>query len=513
MGTQTTHRHSARIETPHHTMRTFFLIFCIAISTAAFMSADENIPEDDFAVFEEEDGTQDELTQLEADVCSKARNAHTKQLKQVKGTISTVANALKRQKKLCDAQEKEAKKRKQAEDLAKKAVTGETFKFKASPCKGGSGKFKKMMQQDARATVGLIPAGQNNVKVQLSSTHDLDVELWGEFGKIALVAWRCKYMNRKVHKTPTNCLDSATKASLQYAGGKITYSGWVGTDGKMGNEYIHITGKLKVPVMVRAYGYVKGNAAVTYSWGADKALCQKKQKEAKAEKKAKHDAKVAAKKAMNEKDLKKVEKLLAAVTKTCSGAHTQTKKAKARLKYARKLVFDFKAHLDKCIDMDRKEKKHKKEHKHKLAAKTKKELQSKAKEKAKKKAEAKKKEVAEKKELKEKAAKADAREKAGKKKEKAAKKAEKAKKAEQAKKEKAKKETATKKEKADKKAEKASKAKEKAGKRKERKHKAELRAKAEKRAKAIEKAQKKKKEKSAKRQEKRVKETVQKETS
>merc|ERR1711981_240290 len=490
MGTQTTHRHSARIETPHHTMRTFFLIFCIAISTAAFMSADENIPEDDFAVFEEEDGTQDELTQLEADVCSKARNAHTKQLKQVKGTISTVANALKRQKKLCDAQEKEAEKRKQAEDLAKKAVTGETFKFKASPCKGGSGKFKKMMQQDARATVGLIPAGQNNVKVQLSSTHDLDVELWGEFGKIALVAWRCKYMNRKVHKTPTNCLDSATKASLQYAGGKITYSGWVGTDGKMGNEYIHVTGKLKVPVMVRAYGYVKGNAAVTYSWGADKALCQKKQKEAKAEKKAKHDAKVAAKKAMNEKDLKKVEKLLAAATKTCSGAHTQTKKAKARLKYARKLVFDFKAHLDKCIDMDREEKKHKKEQKHKqeLAAKTKKELQSKAKEKAKKKAEAKKKEVAEKKELKEKAAKADAREKA-------------------------KKETATKKEKADKKAEKASKAKEKAGKRKERKHKAELRAKAEKRAKAIEKAQKKKKEKSAKRQEKRVKETVQKETS
>merc|ERR1711959_188212 len=465
MGTQTTHRHSARIETPYHTMRTFFLIFCIAISTAAFMSADENIPEDDFAVFEEEDGTQDELTQLEADVCSKARNAHTKQLKQVKGTISTVANALKCQKKLCDAQEKEAKKRKQAEDLAKKAVTGETFKFKASPCKGGCGKFKKTMQQDARATVGLIPAGQNNVKVQLSSTHDLDVELWGEFGKIALVAWRCKYMNRKVHKTPTNCLDSATKASLQYAGGKITYSGWVGTDGKMGNEYIHITGKLKVPVMVRAYGYVKGNAAVTYSWGADKALCQKKQKEAKAEKKAKHDAKVAAKKAMNEKDLKKVEKLLAAATKTCSGAHTQTKKAKARLKYARKLVFDFKAHLDKCIDMDRKEKKHKKEQKHKqeLAAKTKKELQSKAKEKAKKKAEAKKKEVAEKKELKEKAAKADARE--------------------------------------------------KAGKRKERKHKAELRAKAEKRAKAIEKAQKKKKEKSAKRQEKKVKESVQKETS
>merc|ERR1712093_3830 len=124
-------------------------------------------------------------------------------------------------------------------------------------------------------------------------------------------------MNKKVHKTPTSCLDSATKASLNYAGGKITYSGWVGTDGKMGNEYIHITGKLKVPVMVRAYGYVKGNAAVTYSWGADKALCQKKQKEAKAEKKAKH-----------EKDLKKVEKLLAAAPKTCSGAHTQTKKAK-----------------------------------------------------------------------------------------------------------------------------------------------------------------------------------------
>merc|ERR1712093_874597 len=361
-----------------------------------------------------------------------------------------------------------------------------------------------------RAKVGIIPANQNNVEVTLKTKKDVDLEVWGPQGKIAIVAWNCASHN-KIHKTPTKCLDTSYKRSIKYAGATIEYSGYNGQNGNLGHEYVKIKGKSAEALTIQAYAYRAGTAKVDYSWGPDERACRRKKREAKKAALAKHDALVAAKKAMQEKDYKKVEKLYSAAAKNCAGAKEDTKKAKADRDEARQAVLKWKASVDTCVEEDAKEKASKKEKakKHELAEKAKKEMDAKAKERARKKAEADKKEKAEKEVLQKAAEKADKKEKAEKvaekadKKEKAGKeKAVKAKEKADKAREKADKEEKARKEKAKKAAEKADKkekaAKEKAEKVKEKAKKKELAQKAEKDKKAAEKAQKLKKEKAEK---------------
>merc|ERR1712025_1408530 len=363
---------------------------------------------------------------------------------------------------------------------------------------GGKGKFQKKLKRGKRAKVGIIPANQNNVKVTLKTKKDVDLEVWGPQGKIAIVAWDCANHN-KIHKTPTKCLDTSYKKSIEYAGAIIEYSGYNGQNGNLGHEYIKIKGKSAEPLTIQAYAYRAGTAKVDYSWGPDKRECRRKKRAAKKAAKAKHDALIAAKKAMQEKDFKKVEKLYSAAAKNCAGAKEDAKRAKADRDKARQSVLKWKASVDTCVEEDAKEKALKKEkaRKHELAEKAKKERDAKAKETAHKKAEAAKKEKAEKEVLQKAAEKADKKEKA----EKAAEKADKKEKARKAK---------ARKEKADK-AEKAQKEKEKAEKVKEKAKKKELAEKAEKDKKAAEKAQKLKKEKAEKKAERALKEATSKE--
>merc|ERR1712025_1116430 len=354
---------------------------------------------------------------------------------------------------------------------------------------GGKGKFQKKLKRGKRAKVGIIPANQNNVKVTLKTKKDVDLEVWGPQGKIAIVAWDCANHN-KIHKTPTKCLDTSYKKSIEYAGAIIEYSGYNGQNGKLGHEYIKIKGKSAEALTIQAYAYRAGTAKVDYSWGADKRECRRKKRAAKKAAKAKHDALIAAKKAMQEKDFKKVEKLYSAAAKNCAGAKEAAKKAKADRDKARQSFLKWKASVDTCVEEARKHelKEKAKAKKHELDEKTKKERDYKMKEVAHKKAEADKKEKAEKEKLQKAAEKADKKEKAEKAKEKADKAREKADKEEKARKAKARKEKADKAEKAQKEKEKAEKVKEKAKKK-------ELAEKAEKDKKAAEKAQKLKKEK------------------
>merc|ERR1711959_244849 len=396
-------------------------------------------------------------------------------------------------KEVCLAEEK-ANKRKQEEEKEMGSFTGPTFKFEVEPCKGGKGKFQKKLKRGKRAKVGIIPANQNNVKVTLKTKKDVDLGVWGPQGKIAIVAWNCASHN-KIHKTPTKCLDTSYTKSIKYAGATIEFSGYNGQNGKLGHEYIKIKGKSAEALTIQAYAYRAGTAKVDYSWGADKRECRRKKRAAKKAAKAKHDALIAAKKAMQEKDFKKVEKLYSAAAKNCAGAKEDAKKAKADRDKARQSVLKWKASVDTCVEEARKHelKEKAKAKKHELDEKTKKERDYKMKEVAHKKAEADKKEKAEKEKLKKVAEKADKKEKAGK--EKAVKAKEKADKA---------------REKADKE-EKAQKEKEKAEKVKEKAKKKELAEKAERDKKAAEKAQKLKKEKAEKKAERALKEATSKE--
>merc|ERR1712093_552495 len=451
-------------------MRCAIILFiCILASASSPTAADEHynhiVPEEEYQEPNDFDVSVDDDILTEAEnACAGVMESHSKATLHANSVVPLFDSALAQQKEVCLAEEK-ANKRKQKEAAEMGSFSGPPFKFEAEPCKGGKGNFEKKLDQGKRAKVGIIPANQNNVKVTLKTKKDVDLEVWGPQGKIAIVAWNCASHN-KIHKTPTKCLDTSYKKSIKYAGATIEYSGYNGQNGNLGHEYVKIKGKSAEALTIQAYAYRAGTAKVDYSWGADKRECRRKKRAAKKAAKAKHDALIAAKKAMQEKDFKKVEKLYAAAAKNCAGAKEDAKKAKADRDKARQSVLKWKASVDTCVEEDAKEKASKKEKakKHELAEKTKKERDYKMKEVAHKKAEADKKEKAEKEVLQKAAEKADKKEKAGKEKavkakEKADKAREKADKEEKARKEKARKEKADKAEKAQKEKEKAEKVK------------------------------------------------------
>merc|ERR1712167_308936 len=458
---------------PREKMRCAIILFiCILSSASSPTAADEYynqiVPEDEYQEPNDVDFSVDDDILTESppgeNPCAGVMESHAKAQQHENSVVPLFAGALAQQKEVCLAEEK-ANKRKEEEKKEMGSFTGPTFKFEVEPCKGGKGKFQKKLKRGKRAKVGIIPANQNNVKVTLKTKKDVDLEVWGPQGKIAIVAWNCASHN-KIHKTPTKCLDTSYKKSIKYAGATIEYSGYNGQNGKLGHEYIKIKGKSAEALTIQAYAYRAGTAKVDYSWGADKRECRRKKRAAKKAAKAKHDALIAAKKAMQEKDFKKVEKLYSAAAKNCAGAKEDAKKAKADRDKARQSVLKWKASVDTCVEEARKHelKEKAKAKKRELDEKTKKERDYKMKEVAHKKAEADKKEKAEKV-----AEKADKKEKAGKEKavkakEKADKAREKADKEEKARKEKARKEKADKAEKAQKEKEKAEEVAEKADK-------------------------------------------------
>merc|ERR1712188_193234 len=460
-------------------MRCAIILFiCILASASSPTAADEHynhiVPEEEYQEPNDVDFSVDDAILTESSLgslapCAGVMKSHAKAQQHENSVVPLFAGALAQQKEVCLAEEK-ANKRKEEEKKEMGSFTGPTFKFEVEPCKGGKGNFEKKLKQGKRAKVGIIPAKQNNVEVTLKTKKDVDLEEWGPQGKIAIVAWDCANHN-KIHKTPTKCLDTSYKKSIKYAGATIEYSGYNGQNGNLGHEYIKIKGKSAEALTIQAYAYRAGTAKVDYSWGPDKRECRRKKRAAKKAAKAKHDALIAAKKAMQEKDFKKVEKLYAAAAKNCAGAKEDAKKAKADREKARQSVLKWKASVDTCVEEARKHelKEKAKAKKHELDEKTKKERDYKMKEVAHKKAEADKKEKAEKEKLQKAAEKADKKEKA----EKVAEKADKKEKAGKEKAVKAKEKVDKAREKADK-AEKAQKEKEKAEKVKEKAKKKEL---------------------------------------
>merc|ERR1711977_630811 len=398
------------------------LFICILASASSPTAADEHynhiVPEEEYQEPNDVDFSVDDdiLTEssLGENPCAGVMESHAKAQQHENSVVPLFAGALAQQKEVCLAEEK-ANKRKEEEKKEMGSFTGPTFKFEVEPCKGGKGNFKKKLKQGKRAKVGIIPANQNNVEVTLKTKKDVDLEVWGPQGKIAIVAWDCANHN-KIHKTPTKCLDTSYKKSIKYAGATIEYSGYNGQNGNLGHEYIKIKGKSAEALTIQAYAYRAGTAKVDYSWGPDERACRRKKREAKKAALAKHDALVAAKKAMQEKDYKKVEKLYSAAAKNCAGAKEDAKKAKADRDKARQSVLKWKASVDTCVEEARKHelKEKAKAKKHELDEKTKKERDYKMKEVAHKKAEADKKEKAEKEKLQKAAEKADKKEKADK---------------------------------------------------------------------------------------------------
>lgn len=127
-----------------------------------------------------------------------------------------------------------------------------TGKENCSPS-GGSGSFAQEVKHKSIATIGDVPADVNNFEAKLSSSIDLDIQLYGEDGT-AIVAW------------PRGLLSSGGVQHINYHGMNIEWSGYKGTNGQSGNEYIKITGKTTEKITMKVYGYEAGYANVSYSW-------------------------------------------------------------------------------------------------------------------------------------------------------------------------------------------------------------------------------------------------------
>ena len=117
-------------------------------------------------------------------------------------------------------------------------------------------------------TVGQIPKGKWNVRVYLSASSDVDIQIFDKDdtskfpeGK-AIVAW-CA--NAKTCNIGT--LGSAEGAgSATYRTMKLGYSGYGGVNGQPGKEYITIDGKTTTTLEMKAFAFQAGEALVDYSW-------------------------------------------------------------------------------------------------------------------------------------------------------------------------------------------------------------------------------------------------------
>jgi len=191
--------------------------------------------------------------------------------------------------KACKAEAKNREiAKKSKEKLAKTTkqtkIAGPGFSFGNNPCEKGENSFVQKLTKGDRVNVGIIPAGEVNVKIQLDTDKDVDTELWTPDGANAIVAWQCKSHQKKRLKG-VKCIDSAGAVTQKFKDITIKYSGWNGMTNKktklhqQGKEFIHIIGKSKYAFLIRAYGYEAGTARVKYSWDAKAKLCKKYKKE------------------------------------------------------------------------------------------------------------------------------------------------------------------------------------------------------------------------------------------
>jgi len=124
-------------------------------------------------------------------------------------------------------------------------------------CTGGSGSFEQQINHysgnyENAITVGEIPEGIKDLNITLTSDKDVDIRLYAGDDKI--VHW------------PYGLLSGSTGKSAEYKGVQVSYSGYNGTNGEKGHEFIKITGATPSKMTMKAFGYRSGFATVNYSW-------------------------------------------------------------------------------------------------------------------------------------------------------------------------------------------------------------------------------------------------------
>jgi len=130
-----------------------------------------------------------------------------------------------------------------------------TGKDDCTPSDSGTGTFQQTILNKATNLVGTIPPNVENIEINLTSVNDLDIQLYAQDGT-AIARWK-----------PAGLMAGSNKQSIIYNDMNITWSGYNGTGGQQGHEYIAIEGNTTQMLIMKVYGYQAGVADVVYSWG------------------------------------------------------------------------------------------------------------------------------------------------------------------------------------------------------------------------------------------------------
>ena len=129
-----------------------------------------------------------------------------------------------------------------------------TGKVGCAPDESGSGSFQQNISYRKIELVGVIPQGISNLEINLTSTKDIDIQLYGEDGT-PIVKW------------PNGLLNGPALQTIEYHGMQIEWSGYNGVNGEKGHEYIKVRPATTEALTMKVFGYQRGYAEVTYRWG------------------------------------------------------------------------------------------------------------------------------------------------------------------------------------------------------------------------------------------------------
>jgi len=121
-------------------------------------------------------------------------------------------------------------------------------------CEAGDGAFAQDIEKAAIVTVGTLPGTKANVRVDLKSPEDVDLQLVDLSTGVEVVAW------------PYGTLNGYGEACTEVRDLTICWSGYNGDGTNYGHEWITIDGTLGHDFELKAYGYAAGAAEVTYSY-------------------------------------------------------------------------------------------------------------------------------------------------------------------------------------------------------------------------------------------------------
>ncbi|MBW1878421.1 MAG: hypothetical protein JRJ84_08675 [Deltaproteobacteria bacterium] len=125
-----------------------------------------------------------------------------------------------------------------------------------SDCDSGSGHFAQFIDHHDVTVIGEIPVDKRNVRIDLVSPEDVDIQLFDKATGTAIIAW------------PYGLLSGPTAEVVDHEGVAYRYSGYNGVDGEFGHEYVEILGDTNRVLVIKAFGYAAGQADVTYVWEA-----------------------------------------------------------------------------------------------------------------------------------------------------------------------------------------------------------------------------------------------------